>query len=77
MTVRFGLLAGIVAEFCRRIYGYRIYTHDPSSWIFYAGAIAVLLVVALAWWASRTALAGEPLFGGVALEEEKAPAGGA
>jgi len=71
-TVRFGVLAALVAEFCRRVYGYRIYTNDPSSWMFYAGAIAVVLLAVLAWWAAKTALAGEPLFGDLALEE-KAP----
>jgi protein-S-isoprenylcysteine O-methyltransferase Ste14 len=75
-TVRFGLLTACVAESCRRIYGYRIYTDDPSSWMFYAGAIAVVLLVALAWWATKTALAGEPLFGGLAEEERPASASG-
>jgi hypothetical protein len=68
-TVRFGLLAAVVADCCRRIYGYRIYTSDPSSWMFYAGAIAVVLLAILVWWATRTALAGEPLFGGLGQEE--------
>jgi serine/threonine-protein kinase len=68
-TVRFGLLTACVAESCRRIYGYRIYSNDPGSWLFYAGAIAVVLFVALVWWATKIALAGEPLFGGLAAEE--------
>jgi serine/threonine-protein kinase len=71
-TVRFGLLAAFVADFCRRIYGYRIYTNDPSSWMFYAGAVAVVLLAVLTWWAARTALAGRPLFGDLALEEKPA-----
>ena len=74
VTVRYGLLAGVVAEFCRRVFGYRIYSSDPSNWIFYAGMIAVVAVIALAWWATRAALAGQPLFGEIALEEEKAAA---
>ncbi len=41
----------------------RIYSSDPSSWIFYAGMIAVAAVLALAYWATKTALAGRPLFG--------------
>jgi serine/threonine-protein kinase len=69
-TVRFGVLAALVAESCRRIYGYRIYTHDPSSWMFYAGAIAVALIAVVVWWATKTALAGRPLFGDLALEEK-------
>jgi eukaryotic-like serine/threonine-protein kinase len=73
-TVRFGILAAIVAETCRRISGYRISTLDPSSWYFYAGVIAVVSVLALAFWAARTALAGRPLFSGWGLEE-KAVAG--
>jgi len=72
VMVRLGLLAAFVLEACRRIYGYRIYTSDPSSWMFYAGAIALGLLLILAWWASRTALAGRPLFGDLALEEKPA-----
>jgi Protein kinase domain len=74
-TIRFGLLAAIVTETCRRICGYRIFTLDPSSWYFYAGAIAVIAVLALAYWATRTALAGQPLFGGLGLEERGAAEG--
>jgi eukaryotic-like serine/threonine-protein kinase len=62
VTIRFGVLAAIVAEACRRILGYRLYTNDPSSWYFYAGVIAVAGVLALAFWATRTALAGRALF---------------
>ncbi len=72
VTVRYGLLAAIVAEVCRRTFGYRIYTTDPSSWYFYAGMIAVAGLLALAIWATRTALAGRPLFGDLALEEKTA-----
>jgi hypothetical protein len=72
ITVRFGVLAAIVAETCRRIFGYRIYTHDASLWYFYAGAIAVVGGLALAYWATRTALAGQPLFSGLGLEEKAA-----
>jgi len=75
VTIRFGILAAIVTEICRRIFGYRIYTHDPSSWYFYAGMIAVVGVVALAIWATRTALAGRPFFGGLGLEERADAAG--
>ena len=64
VTIRFGVLAAIVAETCRRIFGYYIYSSDPSSWDFYAGMIAVAGVLALAYWATKTALAGRPLFGG-------------
>jgi protein kinase-like protein len=69
-TVRFGVLPAIVLETCRRIFGYRIYSNDPSNWIFYAGMIAVAGVLLLAYWATKTALAGRPLFG--TLLEEKA-----
>jgi serine/threonine-protein kinase len=63
VAVRFGVLAAIVAETFRRILGYQIYSSDPSSWTFYAGMIVVAGVLALAWWATKTALAGRPLFG--------------
>ncbi len=63
VTVRFGVLPAIVVETCRRILGYSIYSSDPSSWTFYAGMIAVSGTLALAWWATRTSLAGRPLFG--------------
>ena len=72
VTVRFGLFPAIIAETCRRIFGYRIYGNDPSSWYFYAGMIAVAGVLALAFWATKTALAGRPLFGGIALEDKAA-----
>jgi len=71
-TVRFGVLAAIAMETCRRIFGYRIYSSDPSNWIFYAGMIAVAGLLVLAWWATKTALAGRPLFGELALEEKPA-----
>jgi serine/threonine-protein kinase len=63
VTIRFGVLAAITLETCRRVAGYRIYSSDPSSWSFYAGMIAVAAVVALAYWATKTSLAGRPLFG--------------
>ena len=72
MTVRFGVLPAIVLETCRRIFGYRIYSSDPSNWNFYAGMIAVAGVLALAYWAAKTALAGRPLFGSITLEEKAA-----
>ena len=65
VTVRFGVLAAIAVETCRRIFGYRIFSSDPSSWAFYAGMIAVAAILAVAWWAAKTALAGRSLFGGV------------
>ncbi|HEY7113100.1 MAG TPA: hypothetical protein VIA45_09240, partial [Thermoanaerobaculia bacterium] len=63
VTVRFGVLSAVAFESSRRIAGYYIYSTDPSSWTFYAGMIAVAGIAALAWWATRTALAGRPLFG--------------
>jgi hypothetical protein len=71
-TVRFGVLAAVAMETCRRIFGYRIYSSDPSNWIFYAGMIAVAALLVLAWWSTKTALAGQPLFGDIALEEKAA-----
>ena len=59
-------------ETCRRVFGYRIYSSDPSNWIFYAGMIAVAGLVVLAWWATKRALAGRSLFGDIALEEKAA-----
>jgi hypothetical protein len=53
----------VAFEACRQIAGYYIYSSDPSSWIFYAGVIGVGAIVAVAWWATKTALAGRPLFG--------------
>jgi hypothetical protein len=63
VTIRFGVLAAIAAETCRRIFGYLIFSSDPSIWTFYAGVIAVGAAVALGYWATKTALAGRPLFG--------------
>jgi hypothetical protein len=64
VTIRFGVLATIVLDTCRRIAGYCIYSSDPSNWNFYAGMITVAAILALAWWGAKTALAGRPLFGG-------------
>jgi len=57
LTVRFGVLAAIAAETCRRVLGYNIYSSDPSSWNFFPGLIAVVAVVALAYWATTVACA--------------------
>jgi len=71
MTIRFGVLSAVAFEACRQIAGYFIYSSDPSSWVFYAGMIAVAAIASVAWWATRTALAGRRLFG----EAEESPAG--
>jgi serine/threonine-protein kinase len=63
VTVRYGVLTAIVAETLRRMLGGLIFSSDPSSWMFYAGIITVAGVLALGWWATKTALAGRPLFG--------------
>jgi len=63
VTIRFGVLSAIAFEICRRLAGYFIYSNDPSSWDFYAGMIAVGAIIAVAWWATKTALAGRSLFG--------------
>jgi serine/threonine-protein kinase len=63
VTVRFGLLAGIVAEWCRIVVGLRVSTNDPARWDFSVSMLIVASVIALAWWGSRVALAGRPLFG--------------
>jgi serine/threonine-protein kinase len=73
-TVRFGVLAAVAMETCRRIFGSRIFSSDPSNWMFYAGMIAVGALIVLAYWATKTALAGQTLFGGFAAEEKPAPA---
>jgi len=66
VVVRYGVLAAVIAESFRRLFGYRIYSSDPSHWAFYTAVIAVAIAVALAWWATNTALAGRSLFGGEA-----------
>jgi serine/threonine-protein kinase len=71
LTVRFGILPALVAETCRRIFGYRIFTNDSSSWYFYAGMIAVAGLLVLAIWATRSALGGRSLFGSWELGGEK------
>ncbi|HEX4440691.1 MAG TPA: serine/threonine-protein kinase, partial [Thermoanaerobaculia bacterium] len=62
-TVRFGLLAAIVAGFSQRAFSHFVYSAEPSNWTFFASMIPLALVAALAVWATRTALAGKPLFG--------------
>jgi serine/threonine-protein kinase len=63
VTVRFGVLSAAAFETCRHFAGYSIYSRDPSSWVFYVGVIAIGAIIAVAWWATKTALAGRPLFG--------------
>jgi hypothetical protein len=63
VVVRYGVLAAVVAEAFRHLFGYRIYSSDPSNWAFYTAVLAVAIAVAAAWWGARTALAGRPLFG--------------
>ena len=67
-TVRFGVLAAILAEACARMTTFGIVSGDPSNWDFYSGMIPVVLIAALAWWAAKTALAGKPLFGSLQPE---------
>ncbi|HTR03264.1 MAG TPA: hypothetical protein VMN82_08725, partial [Thermoanaerobaculia bacterium] len=63
-TVRFGVLAAILAEMCARLVTFNLVSGDPSNWAFYAAMIVVVVIAALAGWGARTALAGQPLFGG-------------
>ena len=72
ITVRYGLLAGIVAEWCRILFALRLSANDPARWDFPVAMLIVAIVAAIAWWGSRAALAGQPLFGGFGLEEKKA-----
>jgi hypothetical protein len=62
-TVRFGVLAGVVAWASLNVVAVGLRSGDPSNWIFYVGMITIALIVALAGWATKTALAGRPLFG--------------
>jgi hypothetical protein len=63
MTVRYGVLAGVVSQTSFGFIAVGLRTGDPSSWMFYAGMIAVALVAAIGVWGAKTALAGKPLFG--------------
>jgi hypothetical protein len=68
-TIWFGVLPAILAETCARVFGSIIVSGDPSNWAFYGSMIPVAMVLALAWWATKTALAGKPLFGGLQPED--------
>src|SRR5262245_32869418 len=72
VTVRYGLLAGIVSETCRRLFGYLILSNDPSHWVAYQGMIIVVGLAVLAYWASKSALAGQPLFASREVATESA-----
>jgi hypothetical protein len=72
VVVRYGVLAAVVAESFRHLFGYRIYASQPSSWAFYTALIAAAIAAGLAWWATRTALGGRPLFGNPAVQEKPA-----
>ena len=69
VVVRYGVLAAVVAEAFRHLFGYRIYSSDPSNWAFYTALIAVAIAMGLAWWGTKTALAGRSLFGEAAAEK--------
>jgi protein-S-isoprenylcysteine O-methyltransferase Ste14 len=69
VVVRCGILAAVVAESFCRLFGYRIYSSDPSHWAFYTAVIAVAIAAAIAWWGTRTALAGRSLLGEAAGEK--------
>jgi serine/threonine-protein kinase len=58
IAIRFGLLAALVAHTCTRWLESFVMTPDPSTWYFYQGAIAIGLVLALAFWGLRTNQAG-------------------
>ena len=58
VAIRFGLLAALVCRTCEYWLEYWVMTPDPSAWYFYVGAIAMLLVLALAVWGLRTTTQG-------------------
>jgi hypothetical protein len=62
-TVRFGVLSGIVAQASVVAMATSFRSSDPSNWMFFALMITAAAIVALAAWATKTALAGKPLFG--------------
>jgi hypothetical protein len=62
-TVRFGVLAGVVSQVSFGFVASGLRSGDPSSWMFYAGMIALALIAAIGGWGAKTALAGKPLFG--------------
>ena len=62
--VRFGVLAGVVAEASVGFAASGLRSGDPSNWTFSMGMITAAAIVALALWATKTALAGRSLFGG-------------
>ena len=54
-TVRFGVLAGVVSQASFGFIAVGLRTGDPSSWMFYAGVIAVALVAAIGVWGAKSA----------------------
>jgi serine/threonine-protein kinase len=68
-TVRFGVLAGVVAHASGTFVLHGPRSGDPSNWAFYAGMIAVALIAGIGGWGANTALAGKPLFGGAGLDD--------
>jgi len=64
IAIRFGLLAALVAHTCDRWLESFVMTPDPSAWYFYQGAIAVGLVLAIAFWGLRTNQAGREVSSG-------------
>jgi hypothetical protein len=69
MIVRFGLLATVVAHFVQNLMGVP-FTTDTSAWYAWMGWLGVAIIAGVMIYGARTALAGQPLFGGALTAED-------
>lgn len=69
LIVRFGLLATAVFTFMQNLMNVPI-TTDTSAWYAWMGWLGVAIIAGVMIYGARTALAGQPLFGGVLTAED-------
>jgi len=58
VAIRFGLLAALTLDILYGALHLFVMTADPSAWYFFSGLVTVAVVVAIATWGYRTAMAG-------------------
>jgi serine/threonine-protein kinase len=69
LIVRFGLLATVVFHFMQNLLNVP-FTTDTSAWYAWMGWLGVVIIAAVMIYGARTALAGQPLFGGALTAED-------
>ncbi len=69
LIVRFGLLATVVFHFLQHLLGVP-FTTDTSAWYAWMGWLGLAIIAGVMIYGARTALAGQPLFGGAFVSDD-------